>query len=107
MYYWLCRPLGYVKIRGNKMILVYILAVVGGIAIVDAIIKVISLAVLRAEHQNDKVQYAVYSPEGTLLWRSRIVDEFTADETTEFKTFCKEWAKVPGSIAKWDRITVK
>lgn len=99
--------MGYVKIRGDKMILVYILAVIGGIAIVDAIIKVISLAVLRAEHQNDKVQYAVYSPEGKLLWNSRVVDEFTADETTEFKTFCKEWAKVPGSIAKWDRITVK
>lgn len=87
--------------------LVYILAVIGVIAIVDAIVKGISLAVLRAEHQNDKVQYAVYNPDGSLLWKSRVVDEFTADETTEFKTFCKEWAKVPGSIAKWDRITVK
>lgn len=89
------------------MVVVYILAVIGGIAIIDAVIKGISLAVLRAEHQNDKVQYAVYSPEGKLLWNSRVVDEFTADETAEFKTFCKEWAKVPGSIAKWDRITVK
>jgi hypothetical protein len=88
------------------MIVVYILAVIGVIAIVDAVVKGISLAVLRAEHQNDKVQYAVYSQEGNLLWRSRVVDEFTADETSEFKTFCKEWAKVPGSIAKWDRITV-
>lgn len=87
--------------------LVYILAVIGVIAILDVIVKGISLAVLRAEHQNDKVQYAVYSPDGSLLWKSRVVDEFTADETTEFKTFCKEWAKVPGSIAKWDRITVK
>jgi len=89
------------------MALVYILAVIGVIAIVDAVIKGISLAVLRAEHQNDKVQYVVYSPDGSLLWKSRVVDEFTTDETTEFKTFCKEWAKVPGSIAKWDRITVK
>ena len=88
------------------MIVVYILAVIGAIAIVDAVIKGISLAVLRAEHQDDKVQYAVYSPKGSLLWRSRVVDEFTADETSEFKTFCKEWAKVPGSIAKWDRVKV-
>ncbi len=86
--------------------LVYIFAVIGGIAIVDLIIKEISLAVLRAEHQDDKVQYAVYSPEGELLWRSQVVDEFTSAETSEFKAFCKEWAKVPGSIAKWDRITV-
>lgn len=88
------------------MIVVYILAVIGVIAIADAIIKGIALAVLRAEHQNDKVQYAIYSPEGNLLWRGKVVDEFTADETSEFKTFCKEWGKVPGSIAKWDRITV-
>lgn len=86
--------------------LVYVLAVIGGVAIVDLIIKGISLAVLRAEHQDDKVQYAVYDPEGHLLWRSRVVEEFTSDETSEFKAFCKEWAKVPGSIAKWDRITV-
>lgn len=88
------------------MVVVYILAVIGAIEIIDAIVKVISLAVLRAEHQDDKVQYAVYSQEGNLLWRSRVVDEFTADETSELKTFCIEWAKVPGSIAKWDRVKV-
>ena len=88
------------------MIVVFILAAIGVVAIVDAVIKGISLAVLRAEHQDDKVQYAVYSPEGNLLWRSRVVDEFTADENSAFKPFCKEWAKVPGSIAKWDRVKV-
>lgn len=82
------------------MIVVYILAVIGVIAIVDAIVKAIALAVLRAEHQNDKVQYAIYSPEGNLLWRGRVVDEFTSDETSEFKTFCKEWGKGPWVYCK-------
>ena len=87
------------------MFIIYILAVIGGIAIADTLIKMTAQFALQAEHEGDKVQYTIYGEDGkTPIWQSRVVDEFTNDETVEFKKFCKEWAKYSGAKAKWVRM---
>lgn len=61
---------------------------------------------LQMEHEDDLVCYKIYDSE-KLIWESGYVKEFTFDEHDKFQTFCKVWAKHPGSTAKWDRVSVE
>ena len=81
-----------------------ILAIIGVINILWLIIKSICRVALRAEHENDKTKYQIIK-DGNIVWESDFVKEFSLDEHTVFQNFCKEWAKYPGSTAKWERIS--
>jgi hypothetical protein len=84
--------------------LVYGFAAVGCVNIIHAVIKVVSLYALRAEHNGEKTQYIIYDKDGTTpLWESKVVDEFSNDEVGEFRTFCDKWSHHPGALARWER----
>lgn len=83
-----------------------IFAVIGILAIVAWFIKSIARAVLRMEHENDLTYYQIFE-NGTVIWESGFVKEFTSDEHNAFQNFCKEWAKHPGATAYWNRVEEK
>lgn len=83
-----------------------ILAIIGALAIFAWIIKIITRAALRIEHENDLTYYQIIE-NGEIIWDSGKVKEFTSEEHNAFQNFCKEWAKHPGSEAYWNRVEAK
>ena len=83
-----------------------IFAIIGILAVIIWFIKIIARAVLRMEHESDLTYYQIFE-NGTLIWESGFVKEFTSEETNAFQNFCKEWSKHPGATAYWNRVKEK
>ena len=83
-----------------------ILAIIGALTICVRVLKSITRAALRIEHENDLTYYQIIE-NGEVIWDSGKVKEFTSEEHNAFQNFCKEWAKYPGSLACWNRVEDK
>ena len=83
-----------------------ILAIIGALTICTWILKIITREALHIEHENDLTYYQIIE-NGEVIWESGKVKEFTSEEHNAFQNFCKEWAKHPGSLARWNRVEGK
>lgn len=81
-----------------------IFAIIGVITIIEIAVKSLARLILQSEHENDKTKYQIIK-DGDIVWESDFVKEFSWEEHTAFQNFCKEWAKYPGSTAKWERVS--